>query len=1374
MSSCDSYLWNGNNYNISGVYDSLFTNLQGCDSLAILNLTINDIDTSIISVTSCDSYFWNGITYNISGIYDSLFTNLQGCDSLAILDLTLNYSSSSIFSDTACDTYIWDGIVYDTTGQYTNIYSDLNSCDSSVTINLTILNSYSSTFNISACDFYTWDGVAYNSTGVYTNIYNGTNNCDSSVSLNLIISNSDTSINTFTSCDSYFWNGTTYNIGGVYDSLFTSVQGCDSLVVLDLTINYSLSSIFSDTSCDSYSWDGVIYNTTGLYTNIYSNIFGCDSTVTLDLTITNSSSSSIIITACDSYTWDGTTYYLNGFYSNSYNAINGCDSIVTLILTIIDSDTSNSIVTSCDSYLWNGITYSLSGIYDTVLINSIGCDSLVILDLTITNSDTSNSLVSSCDLYLWNGLTYTQSGVYDSLFINSLGCDSLAILDLTITNSDTSNNIETSCNTYLWNGVIYTQSGVYDSLFVNSLGCDSLAILYLTITNSDTSISNIISCDLYQWNNILYTQSGVYDSLFTNSLGCDSLAILNLTITNSDTSNSVVISCDTYLWNGVVYNTSGIYDTSLITNEGCDSLAILDLTINYSSFSSFLDTACNSYSWDSTSFSSSGQYTNIYTSFNGCDSSVTLILTINNSDTSTSNITSCDSYIWNGTSYNVSGIYDSLLTNINDCDSLAILNLLITESDYTNIFVDACGFYFFGGTLLDTSGIYIDSLSNSFGCDSIVTLNLFITDNLSVSANIQDVECFGDLSGEIDLEILLGTPPYSFFWSNGAVTEDISQLNGDSIYSCLIVDSFGCDLDTLFYIDQSDELIVNENVFNILCFGENSGSISLDINGGVSPYVISWGSDSLSDLFAGYYNYSIIDSNGCLLIDSVQVFEEDQIQFSINYQNIQCFGDNTGSVDLNMVINSGFPPYQYNWSGPNSFTSNLEDLDNLFAGTYSLTITDANLCVLDTLFELIQPVNIPQINNFEISNYNSFNISCNGENDGWIKLNISGGYSPFSYLWTNQSIDDSIFNLPANTYSVNILDSLACLTVLDIDLLEPNELIVNLNITSEYNGYDVSCFNFNDGSIEAIVLGGVPSYSYVWSTGSFNDNIFNLIADNYLLTVEDANNCQVTDSISLVQPDSLFMDVILFPDTCRLGLGQAIVNVTGGTQPYSYNWSNGVSVNDFSNFFSGNYKLIVNDVNSCEINDSVSVANIPGPIIDFIIASEWEKLYEQLDDPIVFADKTDPNGQEILFWNWDFGDNYFSNDSIAYHSYADTGIYVVTLITQSSYNCLDTLSKEVKITDFNIFIPNAFTPFSTDDNLNDVFITYGVGITKFNMTIFNRWGGEIFNSNSIKIGWNGTSTNDEQLPTGIYLYIIEIENIYGQVYKYNGQVKLLR
>ena len=475
-----------------------------------------------------------------------------------------------------------------------------------------------------------------------------------------------------------------------------------------------------------------------------------------------------------------------------------------------------------------------------------------------------------------------------------------------------------------------------------------------------------------------------------------------------------------------------------------------------------------------------------------------------------------------------------------------------------------------------------------------------------------------------------------------------------------------------------------------------------------------------------------------------------------------------------MVSNSGFPPYQYSWTGPNSFTSTLGYLGNLYAGIYSLTITDANMCVIDTLIELIQPVNIIQINDFETSNYNGFNISCFGSDDGWIKLNISGGYPPFSYLWTSQSIEDSISNLIANIYSVNILDNLGCLTTLDIPLLEPNILTLDFDITSEYNGYDISCFGFNDGAIQTIVLGGVLPYSYSWSTGSASDNISNLIADNYLLSLNDANNCQVIDSITLVQPDSLFMAVIIFPDTCKLGLGKVLVNVTGGTQPYAYNWSNGVTLNDFSNFYSGNYNLIVNDANLCEINDSINIANIPGPIIDFVIASDWEKLYEQLDDPILFADKTDPNGQEILFWNWDFGDNYFSSDSIAYHSYADTGIYIVTLITKSNFNCLDTLSKEVRITDFNIFIPNAFTPFSSNDNLNDIFKPFGVGITKFNMIILNRWGGEIFISDSINIGWNGKSINDDQLPQGIYLYIIEIENVYGQNYKYNGQVKLLR
>ena len=972
------------------------------------------------------------------------------------------------------------------------------------------------------------------------------------------------------------------------------------------------------------------------------------------------------------------------------------------------------------------MTYTSTGVYDSLFTNSLGCDSLVILEIVIISSTSSLVNISSCDSYLWNGVTYTTTGVYDSLFTNSIGCDSLATLDLTITDSDTTTNYITSCDSYFWNGINYTFSGLYDSLFNNTLGCDSLAILDLTIINSDTSNTAISSCDSYLWNGITYSSSGIYDSLFTNVDGCDSLAIIDLIIYPIFSINETIEACDSYNFNGVIYNSSGVYSDTLLSINGCDSIRIIDLTISYSSSSTFFITACNQ-------------------------------------------------YMWNGVTYNSSGLYDSLFVNSQGCDSLAQIYLTIIQPIITNLTEESCGVYSFGGTIYDTSGIYTDSLTSLIGCDSIVILNLYISANLSASATITNVNCYGDASGQIDLEITLGIPPYSFIWSNGAINQDISQLFGDSLYSCSIIDSVGCDLDTSFFINQPDLLYVNPNVTHITCYGDSSGNISLIISGGISPYMVDWGSADTNNIIAGFYNYLVTDSNGCYISDSVEIFQEDQILFNVNTEDIQCYGDSTGFIELNLQLNSGFPPYQFNWTGPNLYNSNSEDIYNLFSGVYYLVITDANLCNVDTSIELIQPVNIPQINNLETSDYNGYDISCNGENDGWISLNITGGYGPFSYIWTNLATVDSIFDLSSAIYSVEITDSLGCIDQIDIDLIEPLSLSVILNITSDYNGYDISCFGQNDGAIQAIPSGGVPSYYYNWNSSNMDDSLINLGAGNYVLNLFDENNCEYIDSIVLNQPDSFSMIINEFTDTCSRGVGRAFVSVSGGIQPYDYNWSNGSNSSNISNFYQGDYSLIVLDNNLCELKDSIFIDNLPGPMIDFNIFSEWEKLYEQLEDPIVFIDMTNTNGQEMISWNWDFGDNTYAIDSIAYHSYSDTGYYSVTLITTTSFNCIDTLTKPLRITDYNIYIPNAFTPFSTDDELNDEFKAYGIGIVKFKMVIFNRWGEEIFSSVTIEQGWDGTSINDNNLvPLGIYLYFIEVENIYGQDYKYQGQVKLLR
>ena len=142
---------------------------------------------------------------------------------------------------------------------------------------------------------------------------------------------------------------------------------------------------------------------------------------------------------------------------------------------------------------------------------------------------------------------------------------------------------------------------------------------------------------------------------------------------------------------------------------------------------------------------------------------------------------------------------------------------------------------------------------------------------------------------------------------------------------------------------------------------------------------------------------------------------------------------------------------------------------------------------------------------------------------------------------------------------------------------------------------------------------------------------------------------------------------------------------------------------------------------------------------------------------------------DLGLWWWKFW-----IDSISYHSFADTGIYNITLTTVSQYNCIDTLTKQLLITDYNLYIPNSFTPFSTDDELNEIFRAYGIGVDTFEMEIYTRWGQRIFTSNSLDIGWDGTTEDGMQVPVGVYIYNIKTTNIYGEDFKYHGQVKLIR
>jgi uncharacterized delta-60 repeat protein len=255
VTACDSYTWiDGNTYTTNNNTATWhLTNAGGCDSMIVLNLTINNPTTGNDVVTACDSYTWiNGITYtsdNSSAMFLYPGGAANGCDSMVILNLTINNSTTGNDVVTACDSYAWiNGITYtsdNSSAMFLYPGGAASGCDSMVILNLTINNSTTGNDVVTACDSYTWiDGVTYtsdNSSAVFIYPNGAASGCDSMVILNLSINNSTTGNDVVTACDSYTWiDGNTYtanNNSATYNIAGGAANGCDSLVTLNLTIN---------------------------------------------------------------------------------------------------------------------------------------------------------------------------------------------------------------------------------------------------------------------------------------------------------------------------------------------------------------------------------------------------------------------------------------------------------------------------------------------------------------------------------------------------------------------------------------------------------------------------------------------------------------------------------------------------------------------------------------------------------------------------------------------------------------------------------------------------------------------------------------------------------------------------------------------------------------------------------------------------------------------------------------------------------------------------------------------------------------------------------------------------------------------------------
>jgi len=481
-----------------------------------------------------------------------------------------------------------------------------------------------------------------------------------------------------------------------------------------------------------------------------------------------------------------------------------------------------------------------------------------------------------------------------------------------------------------------------------------------------------------------------------------------------------------------------------------------------------------------------------------------------------------------------------------------------------------------------TVGTYTVTVTDAHNCSTTASILIGQPGPIVAVVNaIAGVSCNGGNNGSVASYITGGIPPYTYLWSNGNTNFIAINLSAGN-YTLTVHDANGCSVTANTTVTQPTALVVTINSsVNVSCNGGNNGSASASATGGTAPYAYNWsnGSTSITDnnLTAGTYTVTVGDAHSCTTTASVTITEPAALTANVSaVTNITCNGGNNGSATVN--ANGGVLPYNYLWSNGNTNITAL----NLIAGTYIVTVTDANGCTTTANAIITQPAVL-------VASVTAVNqVGCNGGNNGAASASGTGGSLPYAYLWSNGNTSAINNNLGVGVYTVTITDANGCTSSASITITQPSQLN-----TSAGSVINVTCNGGNNGSATALPSGGSAPYTYLWTPGGIPfATANNLAAGNYTLNVTDANGCTATASVAITQPLPLAVNFSSQSPACSgLNTGTATALVNGGVGPYHYSWSTvpAQSNQTATGLSAGTYTANITDANGCTLNSSTTV-----------------------------------------------------------------------------------------------------------------------------------------------------------------------------------------
>ena len=782
-------------------------------------------------------------------------------------------------------------------------------------------------------------------------------------------------------------------------------------------------------------------------------------------------------------------------------------------------------------------------------------------------------------------------------------------------------------------------------------------------------------------------------------------------------------------------------------------------------------------------------------------------------------------YSIDGGPSNVSGFFENLIagdhlitiTDLYGCSFDSLVHIFAPDSLFidsiiiTNIlcFGDSTGsveFFATGGTPgydyqlegvgANSTGIFTNVSAGDYFID-IVDANgcefrdsILLTEPLELVLSILDIQnlnCYNDSSGQVQINAIGGVTPYLFGqdFDDMNVSGSFTELSADTSWFYTI-DSNLCIDSILVEITEPDSLWISVDINQpIDCFGSENGEFELSGIGGTSNYLYSingsdFSADSVvSNALSGQYIIQILDSHQCEFSDTFTLDQPDLITFNAIITPVDCYNNENGIIEISAA--GGNPDYLFSLDSLNWYT--VFNFGGLPAGDHSIYIIDNNNCLVDSIVNVSQPDSISII-------YAELNqVTCAGFSNAAVQFDVSGVTPP--YIFENDTLQGSVLildNLGAGIYQVSIYDGNECLIENQFTLNEPDSIV------AEIETIELLCYGDQNGVGNVTVIGGSGSFNYDWDniTGDNTSTTqANLAADiTYTVTVYDVldSTCFVSATVIPYQPAQIEFVLTPMSSSCDISNREVLIElIAGGVDPFLYlagstDISEAVPNPYFSDLSDELTSFIVIDANGCEEESLFLPYNPNIPSSSFLV----DKSSFSFLDP--FLNLTDQSSNHILN-TWEFGDgtvlsgeiNEIFNEPFTKgpavsptHEYQFPGNFEIQLIVSSTFGCMDKSSKTIHIKSEDlIYVPNAFTP--DDDGYNDLFNIKGSGLQSegFSMQVYERSGRIVYQTVDINQGWDGIDLKGGDAPSAIYVYVIRVYSGDRLIEK-NGSVLLIR